>query len=286
LKTGGEVKALAFSPDGRTLAAVTSSGMATLWDVESRSLRQGPFRVGSSAVGVSFSADGTTLATASPDGVKLSDVATGAVLRGVGGNSADDVAFSPTGPLVAFVGSAGEGGNAEIWDVGHRSLVATLQSNADAPYRAGGAAALAFSPDGQMLATAGDEPLVHVWDVNTGKLIREFEQNVGGVLTLEFSSDGQSLAISGLDPVASLWDVATGTQIGPRLPAGSRSMMLDQSPDGHDLLTTAANGQGVVWDIDAESWKQRACDLANRTLTRAEWEEFLPGQPYEPACTT
>ena len=43
LETGGEVKGLAFSPDGRTLAAVTSIGMATLWDLESRSLRRRPF---------------------------------------------------------------------------------------------------------------------------------------------------------------------------------------------------------------------------------------------------
>jgi WD40 repeat protein/tRNA A-37 threonylcarbamoyl transferase component Bud32 len=286
LETGGEVKALAFSPDGRTLAAVTSSGMGTLWDVESRSLRQGPFPVGSFAVGVSFSADGTTLATASPSGVKLWDVATGAALGRLGiGSYADDVAFSPTGPLVAFVRSEGAG-SAEIWDVAQRSRIATLEVNAAASYRFGRAYAIAFSPGGRMLATAGDDPLVQLWDVESGKLIREFEQNVGGVLALEFSSDGKTLAISGFDPVASLWDVATGTQIGPRLPSGSRRTMLDQSPDGRNLLTTAANGQGAVWDIDPESWKQRACDLANRTLTREEWEEFLPGRPYEPACAT
>jgi WD40 repeat protein len=256
--------------------------------VESRSRRQGPFAVGSLAVGVSFSADGTMLATASPGGVKLWDVATGAALGRVGdGSSADDVAFSPTAPLVAFVRTEGEGGgDAEIWDVARRSRIEVLQANAEAPYRFGRGYALAFSPDGRMLATAGDDPLVHVWDVESGKLIREFEQNVGGVLTLEFSSDGQTLAISGFDPVASLWDVATGTQIGPRLPAGSRSTMLDQSPDGRQLLTTAGNGQGAVWNIDPESWKQRACDIANRTLTREEWEEFLSGRAYKPACAT
>jgi WD40 repeat protein/tRNA A-37 threonylcarbamoyl transferase component Bud32 len=276
LKTGGEVKALAFSPDGRTLAAVTSSGMGTLWDVESRSLRRGPFATGSfAAVGVSFSADGTTLATAGSSGVRFWNVATGAVLDSVGGISVDDVAFSPTGPLVAFVRN--EGGDAEIWDVARRSRIRTLEASGYA---------VAFSPDGRMLATAGDEPRVQIWDVESGKLIREFEQNVGGVQTLEFSSDGKTLAVSGFDPVASLWDVATGTQIGPRLPAGTRTTMLDQSPDGRHLLTTAANGQGAVWDIDPESWKQRACDLANRALSRAEWEEFLPGRPYEPACAT
>jgi len=224
---------------------------------------------------VSFSADGTTLATAGSSGVRFWNVATGAVLDSVGGISVDDVAFSPTGPLVAFVRN--EGGDAEIWDVARRSRIRTLEASGYA---------VAFSPDGRMLATAGDEPRVQIWDVESGKLIREFEQNVGGVQTLEFSSDGKTLAVSGFDPVASLWDVATGTQIGPRLPAGTRTTMLDQSPDGRHLLTTAANGQGAVWDIDPESWKQRACDLANRALSRAEWEEFLPGRPYEPACAT
>jgi WD40 repeat protein len=289
VETGGEVKALAFSPDGRTLAAVTSNGMASVWDVESRTLGQGPFPVGPSAVSLSFSADGTVLATAGGNGVKLWKVATGAALGRVGpASSADDVAFSPTGPIIAFVSSQGQGGgNAEIWDVDRRSRIATLQVNAGAPsYRSGRAYAVAFSPNGRMLAIAGDRPLVQLWDIESGKVIREFEQNVGGVRTLEFSSDGTTLALSGFDPVASLWNVATGRQLGPRLPAGSRETMLDLSAGGRQLLTTAGNGQGALWDVAPESWKHRACDLANRTLTREEWEKFLPGRPYQPACAT
>ena len=62
--------------------------------------------------------------------------------------------------------------------------------------------------------------------------------------------------------------------------------MIDLSSDGRHLLEIHGNGQGAVWDVDPESWKRRACDLANRTLTREEWEEFLPGRPYEPACAS
>ena len=39
---------------------------------------------------------------------------------------------------------------------------------------------------------------------------------------------------------------------------------------------THGNGQGAVWDVDPESWKRRACALANRTLTREEWERVPP----------
>ena len=50
------------------------------------------------------------------------------------------------------------------------------------------------------------------------------------------------------------------------------------------MLMTLQDGRGIVWDVDPESWKRRACEIANRTLTQEEWEEFLPGRPYEPAC--
>jgi dipeptidyl aminopeptidase/acylaminoacyl peptidase len=263
--------------------------MATVWDVGSRARLRDSFPIPRPTVGVSFSADGKTLATASPTGVNLWEVATGAALGRIGrGNPADDVAFSPTGDLVAFARSKVEGGgDAEVWNVAKRSRVATLRIDAGPrTYRSGRAFAVAFSPDGHMLATAGDYPLVRLWDVERGTLVRTFEQSVGGVSALEFSPDGTTLAISGFDPAASLWDVSTGTQIGPRLVAGSRATMLDLSPDGRHLLTAAANGQGVVWDVDPASWKRRACELANRTLTRKEWDEFLPGRPYQPACTT
>jgi WD40 repeat protein/tRNA A-37 threonylcarbamoyl transferase component Bud32 len=291
LETGGEVKALAFSPDGSLLAAVTSEGMATLWDVGSRSLALRPFAVDPElAVGVSFSADGMMLATAGAGGVQLWDVATGASLGSVGdGSSAGDVAFSPNEPAVALVregwieetGTYEGGGVAELWDVGDRSLIRSfpLQEAAQGGY------AVAFSPDGRMLATGGIDPVVHVWDVHTGDLIQELEQGAAGAFTLEFSPDGRWLAVSGLEPVASLWDVESGTQVGPRLTAGDRRAMLDLSPDGRRLLMTLGNGEGAVWDIDPESWAQRACDLAGRTLTEEEWEEFLPGRPYDPACT-
>ena len=283
LETGGEVWALAFSPDGRKLAAVTVQGQATLWDVESRSLVWGPFAVARGAVvGVSISADGKMLATAGPDGVTLWNMASGDLLYTIGdvGVPAGDVVFSRAGSTLAFVHE--HGGAAEVWDVAERSRIAKLPVGTDFLYYA-----IALSPDGRAVATGAlDDPLVRVWDVHTQKLIRELDQGSAGSLTLDFSADGRTLAVSGFEPVASLWDVGTGVRIGPTLTAGSRRAEIDMSPDGRRLLLTHADGRGAVWDVDPRSWTRRACTLANRTLTRAEWEEFLPGRSYEPACAS
>jgi WD40 repeat protein/tRNA A-37 threonylcarbamoyl transferase component Bud32 len=298
LETGGEVTDFTFSPDGQTLAALVGTGTVTVWDMESRSLRWGRYS-GSYGGRVSISADGMTLAVGAWDGVTLLDVATGADLGRIGdasGGGAGDVAFSPTEPVIAFVrggwGNGGPvegGGDAEIWDVARRARITTLKVDTvagDEGYVLGWT--VAFSPDGRMLATGGADTLVHLWDVRTGKLLRELEQNVGNaVWALEFSPNGSVLAISGGDPYASLWDVATGEQLGPRLGGvGSREATIDLSSDGRRLLMTHGDGKGAIWEVDPKSWARRACMLANRTLTREEWEEFVPGRPYEPACAT
>lgn len=161
-----------------------------------------------------------------------------------------------------------------------RSLVATTEADAEADELS-----VALSPDGRTLAVGGYARFIRLWDFRTGRLLHELD-NDAFVVTLEFSPDGRTLAVSGQDPVASLWDVATGTQIGPSLSAGRRWAMMDLSADGRRLLMTSANGEGAVWDVDPRSWARRACALANRTLTRKEWETFLPGRPYEPACAS
>jgi WD40 repeat protein/tRNA A-37 threonylcarbamoyl transferase component Bud32 len=293
-ETGGEVKSLAFAPDGQTLAAVTLDGQATLWDVESRSLlREMSAGIGD-VLGVSISADGAILAAPGPEdwtgsyldpnegGVNLWEVATGEPLDTIAlGVPAGDVAFGPAGSTLAFVHE--RGGTAEVWDVAEGSRVTKLPVDSDLRFYY----AIAFSPDGRTLATGGlEDPIVRVWDVPTGKLIRELDQGSAGTKTLDFSPDGRTLAVSGYAPVASLWDVATGARIGPTLRAGSRRADIDLSPDGRELLMTAADGRGALWDVDPKSWVQRACRLANRTLTPEEWDEFLPGRPYDPACAT
>jgi WD40 repeat protein len=280
LGTDGEVKSIDFSPDGQTLAATTDFGTLTLWNVASHSRLHDPAAAGDPAIilAVGFSPDGATLATASSSiGITLWNVATEDSLdeRAIVG-SASDVAFSADGALIA---TSPNNSGGEVWDVATGMSIATFEG---APDNADNSVAL--SPDGRFLAVGGFGRVVRLWDVRTGKLVHELDQGGNGAFTMEFTPDGRTLAISGYEPAASLWDVASGAQIGPSLTAGDRRTMIDLSSDGRQMLEVHGNGKGAVWDVGPESWKRRACDLANRTLTREEWKEFLPGRPYEPAC--
>ena len=291
LETGGEVNGLSFSPDGRMLAAVTElvapgrteGGFTlTLWDVRARSRIRRAFIWGNE---IAFSPDGSTLAYLNYlRGLTLLDAATGATLGEIRAKKRSDLAFSGDGKLIAS--ARGDVGGADVWDVATRRRITSV----DAVHQGYAADyAVALSSDGSMLALGGDgspRTILRIVDVRTGELLHELDQTGAGVGGLQFSQDDRLLVVTGVsDNSTSLWDVASVTQISARLSVGSRGAVSDLSPDGRRLLMTADNGEGAVWDIDPKSWERRACAIANRTLTREEWAEFLPGRPYEPACT-
>jgi WD40 repeat protein len=290
--TGGcrqcEVDRFTFASDGRTLTtaavALSRDGPATVltsWDVRSRARLR---RVTVPGL-VEFSPDGSRLVAVTERGLTLLDAATRATLgeiRAPGGRTG--AVLSGDGKLIAA--ARGWPGGADVLDVAtRRRLVSVDAAGPNSPDFA-----VALSSDGSMLAVGGwgtRGSIVRIVDARTGQLVRELDQGGVGVERLEFSSDGRMLAVGGLaENVASLWDVASGTQIGARLSVGSRAISMDLSSDGRRLLMTAANGEGAIWDIDPQSWAERACAVANRTLTREEWEEFLPGRRYEPACSS
>jgi WD40 repeat protein/tRNA A-37 threonylcarbamoyl transferase component Bud32 len=286
------INVVQFSPDGTKLAALAANGNATIWDVQSRSLLRGPSAATSSIAGpvipvVRFSPDGATLAVAAPTArVTLWDVATGSSLGALETSPAIDIAFDPTGTFLALALNHVE--RTEIWDLTHHVRVAGL------PADLYGMFTVAYSPDGKLLATTGWEQTIRLWEPQPprGKLVSELHQrDTGAWSTLDFSPDGSTLAAAGYEGNATLWDVKTGTQIG-KLNGRSPGAQLTRvgtwayfSPDGKSLLTTVSWDRRIVWDVDPQSWKRRACEIANRSLTQEEWDQFLPGRPYKPACT-
>ncbi len=176
------------------------------------------------------------------------------------------------GTLAAFAGANG----AEVWNVAARARVLEVEGDSDA-----GQFSVALSPDGRTLAVGGWGRFVRHWDVGTGQLVHTLDVGADDSqeVLLEFSPDGRYLATN-----ETIWDAETGVRFAPNLTAELPTSLMDLSSDGHQLLVTTDDGRGFIWEVDPASWPERACALANRALTRDEWETFLPGLPYEPAC--
>src|SRR5947209_1652819 len=77
---------------------------------------------------------------------------------------------------------------------------------------AGWVGALAFSPDGAILATAGADRAVRLWDTGSGRELRALRGHADCVAAVAFSPDGRTAATGSIDATVRLWEVATGRE--------------------------------------------------------------------------
>jgi WD40 repeat protein len=200
------IRALAYSPDGKLLAAGTGEpnerGIVVLWDVATRKPRW-THAEKKGAPAVAFSPDGQTLAVAVYNQTaKLLDVASGkekAVLRHP--KEVRAVAFSPDGNLLA---TACWDRVVRVWDLATGAEKVKCVGHKDRIF------SVAFSPDGSLLLSAGGNDGAKLWDATTGVEKRTWTHGNSYVPRAIFSPDGHWALTSGYDGTARLWNVATG----------------------------------------------------------------------------
>ena len=143
-----------------------------------------------------------------------------------------------------------------------------------------------FSPDGRLVAVGNNSGRAQVWSTTTWEPVSPSVGGHAGALNgAAISRDGSTLATGGDDGMVRLWDIGTGRALGAPLPGLVKQTVVPSfTADGTHLLAAYETGDAYLWDIRRESLVRQACRVAGRRLTRAEWDEFLPGRDYEPAC--
>jgi WD40 repeat protein len=272
--------AVGFDTTGRALAARSvKKGVIEVRDVGTGRVRLSrALGAGGTAV---FSPDGTRLAVVGRQGaVHLLNLSTGArhtAAQSGNGSLVRNVAFTPDGRTLAVVDIEADGDQVRVLDAATGRTQRTIKPRTQI------LSALAFSPDGGILATVnGSRGSVKMWDARTGRLQNSFRAE-GEVASLAFSPDARTLAASGPRGVQ-LWDLATNQN---RLTLRTRSPeAVAFSPDGR-TLAISTDGSVGLWILDLPDPARAIrdiCAAVDTDLTPLERSRYLHDQSGETGC--
>jgi WD40 repeat protein len=285
------ILAMAYSPDGRALATGGMDGMICLWDLVTGNLRSALDHKAGWVCRLVFSPDGAH----SDKSIRLWELATAREVRrlsGYAGGYVSSLAISPDGRTLAATGGAGtillwetaagrqlhrmtgQARDAKLAFVPDERTMVSVGEDSQAPASvvrlwdvASGrelrhwltpqrsVKSLAVSPDGRLLAVAGTEEALRLWEIATGKERPEFQLPAKtSVSEVKFSPDARTLAVACDGGCVSLWEVATGKE---RRRLDSRQSLslfcVSFSPDGRTLATAGGDSTVLLWDRSARS---------------------------------
>jgi WD40 repeat protein len=270
------VASIAFSPDGRLLAAgagreavvydvATKKGMAALGD------HPGPVN------SVRFSPDGASLVVAGGrpglfGSLTVWDVPGRKKRLDVRGHS-DGILAAEIAPGGTTLATAGYDKQILIWDLATGKVVRPLKDHSDAVY------GLSFSPDGKVLASCAADRTVKLWDWSAGRRMATLSESTAELYAVAFTPDGSRMLAAGVDRSIRMWRVrgAAGHVAEPRL---------ERSAFAHDaaILRLAVSADGKLVASSAEDRTVRLWDLATLSPraplpAQADWVQALAFAP-------
>jgi WD40 repeat protein/uncharacterized caspase-like protein len=216
-----------------------------LWDAGAGKLLQSFIGQATWLEPLGVSPDGSTLVTAHLANLRFWDLASGRLLGSQDTRHQAEIGnieFSRDGKIFATGG--GYDHSVIIWNAETRKPLRTLQGGENV-------LCLAVAPDGKRIAVGYPTKHFKLWDVATGKIVREFRGHGGFVSTVAFAPDGKTIASSGEDAKIRIWDAETGRQI--KVLSGHEDQVSSLAYDstGKQILSAATDGTARLWNAES-----------------------------------
>jgi dipeptidyl aminopeptidase/acylaminoacyl peptidase len=170
-----------------------------------------------------------------------------------------DLAFSPDGQWLATAsGDPGQFGVVTLWKRTAEGDSCEIRRERDLVESNDCLFAVAFSPDGKLLAAAGADRAIRFWEVATGKLVATIEDHADWIFDLAFSPDGKRLASASRDKTSKVFDVEKKEAL-VTFPGHAQTVYaVAFSPDGKSIVSGGEDNLIRVWDPDNDAKALRA----------------------------
>ena len=224
LTAADKVDTTILSPRGDRIAAVVGKDRVAVWTLPNGGLLQ-ELKLSRRPVSLLFVEPNQIILALADGAIEVRSLATGALVRSMDAGGAQSVlAGSADGRLLASSGAE----RIRLWD-SSGTLLHTFG------HEFGGVATLAFSPDAMLLASAGFDTQVHLWDVSTGQQKLSVPDRLVATFAVTFTADGKQLVIGGANGAIEILDVQTGSTV-RRLRAEKYAVgNVSLSPDGRSI---------------------------------------------------